>query len=265
MGEPIRPPGAALFHLIEKQKAYYRARATEYDEWFGRQGRYDRGPEENAEWNREVAALRRAVWSSGLSGSVLEMACGTGLWTELLTQLADEVTAVDSSEEMIGLNAGRLGLAPLFEVDEQRRHPDDEPMQAGACQVNYLIADLFNWLPGRSFDSVFFGFWLSHVPPKLRDGFWSMVEAAIVPGGTLCFVDSLPDPSSTATDHRLGPVADVTQERKLNDGRRFTIVKIFDSPDDLAATLRARGWQATAGTTGRFFYYVVAQRRPMGA
>lgn len=31
--------------LLHHQIAYYRARATEYDEWFYRQGRYDRGPE----------------------------------------------------------------------------------------------------------------------------------------------------------------------------------------------------------------------------
>jgi hypothetical protein len=34
--------------LLEGQLAYYRARAEEYDEWFFRRGRHDRGPE----WNR---------------------------------------------------------------------------------------------------------------------------------------------------------------------------------------------------------------------
>ena len=35
-------------HLLDEQIAYYRARAQEYDEWFLRQGCYDRGPEQVA-------------------------------------------------------------------------------------------------------------------------------------------------------------------------------------------------------------------------
>ena len=33
--------------IIQQQIAYYRARAGEYDEWFYRIGRYDRGAELN--------------------------------------------------------------------------------------------------------------------------------------------------------------------------------------------------------------------------
>lgn len=34
--------------LLAEQLAYYRARAGEYDQWFLREGRYDRGPEHRA-------------------------------------------------------------------------------------------------------------------------------------------------------------------------------------------------------------------------
>ena len=33
--------------ILQEQIDYYRARAAEYDEWFNRQGRYDRGPQAN--------------------------------------------------------------------------------------------------------------------------------------------------------------------------------------------------------------------------
>jgi hypothetical protein len=36
--------------LLEGQLAYYRARADEYDDWFLRRGRHDRGPEWNRRW-----------------------------------------------------------------------------------------------------------------------------------------------------------------------------------------------------------------------
>jgi demethylmenaquinone methyltransferase/2-methoxy-6-polyprenyl-1,4-benzoquinol methylase len=40
--------------ILANQIEYYRARAGEYDQWFLRQGRYDRGPSDNADWFREV-------------------------------------------------------------------------------------------------------------------------------------------------------------------------------------------------------------------
>ena len=36
--------------VLASQRAYYRARASEYDAWFLRQGRYDRGEAHRAQW-----------------------------------------------------------------------------------------------------------------------------------------------------------------------------------------------------------------------
>ena len=41
--------------LLSEQRSYYQARAPEYDEWWQRRGRYDRGEEELLEWQRQVA------------------------------------------------------------------------------------------------------------------------------------------------------------------------------------------------------------------
>ena len=48
-------------NLLQEQIEYYRARAGEYDEWWLRHGRYDRGPEENARWFAEAEQLRQAL------------------------------------------------------------------------------------------------------------------------------------------------------------------------------------------------------------
>src|SRR5579884_3468249 len=89
--------------LLQQQIAYYRARAGEYDEWFLRQGRYDRGPGLNARWFAEVDEVRRALDAFAPAGSVLELAAGTGLWTEQLARHAARLTAVDSSPEALAL------------------------------------------------------------------------------------------------------------------------------------------------------------------
>lgn len=64
---------------IQEQIAYYKARAKEYDEWFYRIGRYDRGSEINQRWFDEVAALKNVVQQVGTVDSILELACGTGI------------------------------------------------------------------------------------------------------------------------------------------------------------------------------------------
>ena len=219
--------------LLRQQIAYYRARASEYDEWFLRQGRYDHGPEANARWFAEVAAVRAALDAFHPTGDVLELAAGTGLWTQRLAQTATHVTAVDASPEALALNRQRLG--------------------DGAARVTYAHADLFAWQPDHRYDTVFFGFWLSHVPPTRFAGFWSLVGAALKPGGRVFFVDSRYADTSTAVDHQLeGPQATAVT-RRLNDGQQFQIVKVFYRPDDLQRRLTDLGWSMQVHATPTYF------------
>jgi len=219
--------------LIEQQKAYYRARAGEYDEWFLRQGRYDRGPGHAAQWWAEVEEVRAALERFHPAGRVLELACGTGWWTEQLPRWADRITAVDASAEVLGLNRVRVGDA----------------------KVERVQADLFAWTPEEAaYDVVFFSFWLSHVPPERFDAFWAMVGRALKPGGRAFFVDSLRTEQSTAKDHVL-PEDDVVLERKLNDGRTFHIYKVFYDPAGLTERLARIGWRAEVRGTASFFIH----------
>jgi demethylmenaquinone methyltransferase/2-methoxy-6-polyprenyl-1,4-benzoquinol methylase len=87
---------------------------------------------------------------------------------------------------------------------------------------------------------VFFSFWLSHVPDDRFERFWQAVGATLRPGGRAFLIDSLPDETATARDHPM-PDEDGCQERRLNDGRSFQIVKLFRDPATLAARLSALG------------------------
>ena len=96
--------------------------------------------------------------------------------------------------------------------------------------------------PDRQVDAVFTGFWLSHVPRARLDAFLAIVRRWLKPGGIFAFIDSLPDPQSSAADHPTP--ADDLSVRRLDDGREFTIVKVYYEPDGArgrAATRRLRG------------------------
>jgi demethylmenaquinone methyltransferase/2-methoxy-6-polyprenyl-1,4-benzoquinol methylase len=106
--------------------------------------------------------------------------------------------------------------------------------------------------PDRAVDAVFTGFWLSHVPRERLDAFLEIVRRWLKPGGTYTFIDSLADPQSSASDHP-SPVGDRSL-RRLDDGREFTIVKVYYAPGELEAALTRAGFgDATVTTTGRFF------------
>ena len=226
--------------VIAEQVAYYRARAPEYDDWFFRRGDYDHGPDWNRRWREEVAVVRRALDAAQPSGRVLELACGTGMWTERLAPYAAALTCVDASPEVIARNRAR--------VDAQH--------------VDYVCADLFAWEPARRYDFVFFGFWLSHVPAGAFIPFWNLVARALAPGGRVFFVDSRNHPAARegGFDARAPAAPPARSRRRLRDGREFEIVKIFHRPDELEAQLRTLGWRVIVHGTPNFFLHGLAMR-----
>ncbi len=231
---PRRVPPDTLAQMV----AYYRARAAEYDEWFERRGRYDHGPEENARWFAEAGEVFAALESLDFSGDVLELAPGTGLWTQRLVRTARSVAVVDAAPEMIAHNRARVASA----------------------RVRYLQADLFDWRPDRVYDAVCFAFWVSHVPLEDLDGFLRMVATAVQPGGAVFFVDGRREPLSTAKDHVLPDQDQQVMVRRLNDGRAFRIVKNFYDPGWLADRCRRAGLQMVVRETASYFLYATGTR-----
>ena len=215
--------------LLSQQIRYYRARAPHYDDWWYRRGRYVLEPERKAEWDAEVARLEETVDFLLPAGRILELACGTGIWTERLVRQGTEVVAVDSSPEAIAMNRRRT---------------------AGAS-VTYVEADLFEWAPADRFDAVFFSFWVSHVPPGRWAQFWDMVRAALCPGGRAVFIDNLWGDGTWQGGPKRTAVAQVRTDG--GDDLEYQIVKIYYEPEELTVALERVGWHASIGTTGRSF------------
>jgi len=219
---------------LQEQIAYYRARAGEYDQWFLRLGRYNRGEEHLQQWISEVQQVVNELESFQPLGEVLEFAGGTGLWTEWLAKLGNRVLVVDAAPEMIEQNRLRTGDLP----------------------VTYQLHDIFSFRPDRQYDFVFFGFWLSHVPSKLFSSFWALVRDCLKPEGRFFFIDSIKEPQSTAVDHVLHLEDDKeTLIRRLNDGREFQIYKLFYHAEELQSKLEAEGFKADVKETPTFFLY----------
>lgn len=227
--------------LLEEQVRYYQARAPEYDLWFKRRGPYDLGTEHTTRWNAEVEAVRKALHSSPLRGDVLELACGTGWWTGELARHDVAITAVDSSREAIALNGKRVGRST----------------------VTYLHANIFDWRPDRSFETIFFGFWLSHVPPDRFEAFWELIDSCLSPTGRVFFVDNRWYPEYRWPQGQTQPsdAPRYVARRQLCDGRHFRIVKVFYEANELERRLSNLGWAGQISETSNFFIWGDLRRR----
>jgi demethylmenaquinone methyltransferase/2-methoxy-6-polyprenyl-1,4-benzoquinol methylase len=201
-----------LDELLRAQVAYYCARAAEFDL------AYERRP--------DLRSLEALAAGLPISGDVLELACGTGQWTKWLAARGHRVTAVDAAAEMLA--AARVRVASL--------------------DVTFIEADLLAWRARRLFDTVFFAFWLSHVPPARFAAFWDLVGGALQPGGRACFVDS--GPGEEASEEILPAQPAPAVRRRLADGSVHRIVKLFPDPDHLVQALESLGWSARVWPVG---------------
>jgi demethylmenaquinone methyltransferase/2-methoxy-6-polyprenyl-1,4-benzoquinol methylase len=214
----------------EVLRTYYAARAPEYDDWYLRRGRYSHGVIADAAWNAELDAATQWLDSLPIGGEIVELAAGTGWWSPLLASKG-QLSLYDAVEKPLDRARDRLlahGLAAHIHVRDAWAPPD------------------------RQVDALFCGFWLSHVNRHRLADFLALCRAWLKPGGLFAFIDSRLDPESSASNH---PAPENDQSlRRLNDGREFTIPKIYYEPADMEAALHSAGFaEASVSTTPRFF------------
>jgi demethylmenaquinone methyltransferase/2-methoxy-6-polyprenyl-1,4-benzoquinol methylase len=124
-------------------KAYYDARAPEYDDWYYGAGGF--AQRDRPGWEDELDALERALRSLP-AARTLDVACGTGYLTRWLP---GEVVGLDQSSAML--------------AEARKRVPDAEFVQADAL-AGLPFAD-------GAFDRAFTGHFYGHLEPAERERF----------------------------------------------------------------------------------------------
>lgn len=207
--------------LIDEQIAYYRARAPEYDAT---------STPEGDPFAADAHAIRAGIRALGPLGRVLELAAGTGQWTELLAEMADELVVTDTSPEMLALNRSRVGARP---------------------NVRRELADAFRLAASHAFDAVFFGNFLSHVPPGRFDAFWRGVAGTLSPSGRAVFVDE--GVHFEWREEWIDEAAGIVR-RPLTDGSVHRAIKVLWRPDDPERRLGEVRWTASVRQEGPFYW-----------
>jgi SAM-dependent methyltransferase len=217
---------------LEETKEYYRQRASQFADWHRRTGEYEGGPPLDQSYFDEAKVLFDALEGEHLTGNVLEIASGTGIWTEAVIKTASALTALDSSKEMLEKCRSRLGTNP---------------------KIRYVVADFFDWIPDREYDAVTFSFMISHVPASKLDEFVRKLSRCLRPGGRILFVDQQTQAiKSEKLDQPGGEVA----WRTLENGKRFKVIKHFYTQDEIRESFRAHGISLKITNTPTRFFIV---------
>jgi 2-polyprenyl-3-methyl-5-hydroxy-6-metoxy-1,4-benzoquinol methylase len=184
---------------------YYRRRAAEYEAIYAK-------PERQP----DLALLKREI-PARLSGArVLEIACGTGYWTQLIADVAASVTATDLAEEPMQIARSK----------------------AYRTMPHFTIADAYA-LPeslGR-FDAALAVFWWSHVPRQRIAEFLGSLHARLEPGARVVLMDNRYVEGSSTPISEIDADGNTYQMRRLADGAQVRVLKNFPTDDELRAFL----------------------------
>lgn len=187
--------------LNTDQIQYYSERANEYEKIY-----------DKPERQHDLAVISQYLKNNLKNKQVLEIACGTGYWTKLISETAKFITAGD-------INSRVLEIAKTKEYK---------------CPVEFIKDDIYKPSTiNKSFNSGFAGFIWSHIPKDELDLFLSRFISKIDNGSTVIIIDNEYVEGNSTPIAFYDDSGNSYQIRKLEDGSEHTVIKNYPSDYEL--------------------------------
>jgi SAM-dependent methyltransferase len=180
---------------------YYRDRAPEYDRFY-----------EIPERQGDLAWLRSWLLGHVRGRTILEVATGTGYWTEVAARVAKAIVATDYNPEMLAIAEKRaLGRHVVLS-------------QADAyCLPEFRCA----------FDAGMAHLWWSHVPKERRQEFLAHFVLRLQPGALVLMIDQMLVEGPSTHISREDEWGNLFTVRQLENGATYEIIKNYPSREEL--------------------------------
>ena len=185
---------------------YYDKRAKEYDHFYAK-----------PEYREDVAAIASELSQIFSSKKVLEIACGTGYWTDAIARVADHVTAIDINDSVLDIAQKKL---------------------RNTSNVTFALKDLYEMEPTDKYDALFAGLIWSHIGKEKLFFFLDQIMSLVHPGGTVFFLDQRFVAGKNTPVSKMDGFGNTYQERNLNDGSSYTIMKNFPTEESVRSKLK---------------------------
>lgn len=146
--------------------------------------------------------------------SVIEIACGTGYWTEQISKAAASILATDINRSMIDI--------------ARERHFN--------CNVTLEAADMNKLETAVKFEGLFGGFIWSHILIQDLDSLLIKLQDLVTGGGEIVFIDSKPVAGTIHDTKRITRTdewGNTFQTRQLENGTTYEVLKNFPGRDFL--------------------------------
>ena len=205
---------------------YYRQRAAEYENIYHKPER-----------QQDIAAATAILQNIFLNKQVLEIACGTGFWTEKIAAIATAVHAIDINQSVINI--------------AQQKH-------FVRANVFFELADFFQYQPAQQYDGLFGGFIWSHILLQETTTFIEAIHRYIVPGGTVVFIDNNFVPGRNLPITYIDEKSNTYQSRQLADGSAHLVLKNF--PSESYITSKIEHYAADIQFINLAYYWILVYK-----
>jgi ubiquinone/menaquinone biosynthesis C-methylase UbiE len=188
--------------MNKRMESYYARRAAEYDRIY-----------EKPERQSDLADLKTTLSTYFEGMDVLEIACGTGYWTQYIAKSASSILATDFNLEMLNIAAKR---------------------DYSSCPVSFKTIDAYK-LDGipAGFDGAFAGFFWSHVPFSGRASLIHTFHSHLAENARVVWIDGRYVEGSSTAIARRDSAGNTYQIRTLSDGSQHEVIKNYPSQTEL--------------------------------
>jgi ubiquinone/menaquinone biosynthesis C-methylase UbiE len=181
---------------------YYEKRASEYEQVYEKTERQD-----ELEW------LRNRIPALFEDRTVLEVACGTGYWTQYIAKTAAKVFACDINDSVLEIAR-------------------EKPIAKGKVEFFKADAVTLEGVPAGC-DAAFAGFWWSHVKKSAIERFVANLAQRLEPGARVAILDNQFAEGSSTPVSRRDAEGNTYQMRKVVSGEAYEVLKNFPTPTEL--------------------------------
>ncbi|TKK67191.1 class I SAM-dependent methyltransferase [Ilyomonas limi] len=176
---------------------YYQQRATDYESIYHKPER-----------QQDIATATTILQNIFIDKQVLEIACGTGFWTEKIAAVASAIHATDINQSVI-------------DIAKQKHY--------AKANVSFELADFFQYQTAQPYNSLFGGFIWSHILLQEIPTFIATIQCCVAPGGTVVFMDNNFVTGSNLPITHTDAAGNTFQKRQLADGSTHLVLKNFST------------------------------------
>ena len=138
---------------------YYAQRASEYENIY-----------RLSERQNDLKEIESIIMETFHGYHVLEVACGTGYWTQFAAQSAKDILATDYNDEVL-------------EIASQKDYKN--------CDVTFKNVDAYSLnIVNGIFSAGLCTFWWSHIPRTIIDTFLRIFHSKLQPGAKVLLLDN---------------------------------------------------------------------------